>query len=150
MQNGNCILCFSYTAVYEAYLPLLSQEIDKQIERFTSQEHPLKDYVRDVERMKKMASDVASLPVYIPMHFFLLDCTRINEVCSEAVPSLHSGAKAGGEPHGQNTSRRRRFLGSCQNPKFGLVCFEQSMRVTVSFFPSVIAIVVLEPADQKP
>ena len=59
---------------------LLSADIDRHIEKFISKERPLREYVKEIDRMKNMASEIASLPVYVPMHFFLLDCTGINSV----------------------------------------------------------------------
>ena len=66
--------------MYKPYVVLLSPDIDRQIEKFISRERPLREYVKEIERMKNMASEIASLPVYVPMHFFLLDCTGINMV----------------------------------------------------------------------
>ena len=59
---------------------LLSPETDEHIQKFVSRERPLREYVKEIEKMKNMASEIASLPVYVPMHFFLLDCTGINLV----------------------------------------------------------------------
>lgn len=69
-----------YTSVYKPYMLLLSNDIDRYVEKFISKERPLREYVREIERMKKMASEIASLPVYVPMHFFMLDCNGINAV----------------------------------------------------------------------
>ena len=65
---------------------LLSTDIDQHIEKFISKERPLREYVIEIERMKNMASEIASLPVYVPMHFFLLDCTGINLVSTRIQP----------------------------------------------------------------
>ena len=66
--------------MYEPYKFLLTKGADVQVEKFISKERPLREYVQEIEKMKKMASEIASLPVYVPMHLFLLDCTHFNEV----------------------------------------------------------------------
>ncbi|XP_064605237.1 dynein axonemal heavy chain 3-like isoform X2 [Liolophura sinensis] len=68
-----------YKSVYEPYHDLLSKETDVRVEKFISLEHPLRNYVREIERLKLMASEIASLPVYVPMHFFLVDCSHLNQ-----------------------------------------------------------------------
>ncbi|KAL3852322.1 hypothetical protein ACJMK2_015979 [Sinanodonta woodiana] len=68
-----------YVSVYEPYKHLLSYEADEKVKKFISRDRPLREYVKEIERLKKMASDIASFPVYIPMHFFLLDCTEFNQ-----------------------------------------------------------------------
>ncbi|XP_023931682.1 dynein heavy chain 7, axonemal-like, partial [Lingula anatina] len=70
---------FSYKVVYEPYKYLLSKEADRQVEKFISKERALREYVREIEKLKKMAWEVGSFPVYVPMHLFLLDCSGINQ-----------------------------------------------------------------------
>lgn len=67
-------------SVYKPYQYLLSRDADGSMKKFVSKGKPLKDYVREIEKLKKMASEIASFPVYIPMHLFLLNCRQINEV----------------------------------------------------------------------
>ena len=74
---------FSYTYAYKAYHYLLSADADTQVEKFIKRERPLRDYTREIVKLKEMASQVGSLPVYVPMHFFLLDCSRINQVINK-------------------------------------------------------------------
>ncbi|XP_023932407.1 dynein heavy chain 3, axonemal [Lingula anatina] len=69
----------SYKVVYEPYKYLLSKEADRQVEKFISKERALREYVREIEKLKKMAWEVGSFPVYVPMHLFLLDCSGINQ-----------------------------------------------------------------------
>ncbi|XP_059151071.1 dynein axonemal heavy chain 3-like [Physella acuta] len=68
-----------YRSVYEPYKYLFTKETESKVQKFISREHPLKEYVQAIERLKKMAWEVGSLPVYVPMHFFLLDCTNVNK-----------------------------------------------------------------------
>ncbi|XP_069141245.1 dynein axonemal heavy chain 3-like isoform X4 [Argopecten irradians] len=69
----------SYKAVYEPYKYLLSVEMVQKIQKFVGRERPLREYVKEIEILKKKASEIGSLPVFIPMHFFLLDCNHINK-----------------------------------------------------------------------
>ncbi|ELT89912.1 hypothetical protein CAPTEDRAFT_157693, partial [Capitella teleta] len=74
--------------VYKPYQYLLSRDADGSMKKFVSKGKPLKDYVREIEKLKKMASEIASFPVYIPMHLFLLNCRQINEHLIERARSL--------------------------------------------------------------
>lgn len=67
-------------AVYGPYRYLFAKDTEGIITKFISRERPLQDYVAAIERLKKMASEIASLPVYVPMHLFLLDCSKLNQV----------------------------------------------------------------------
>ncbi|XP_033642613.1 dynein heavy chain 3, axonemal-like [Asterias rubens] len=67
-----------YKSVYEPYSYLLTNASDVKVEKFVSKEQHLRDYVREIENIKAMAREVASLPVYVPMHVFVLDCNNIN------------------------------------------------------------------------
>ena len=69
-----------YREVYKPYTYLFTKETTAQIQKFISKDHPLREYVEAIERLKKMAAEVSSLPVFVPMHFFLLDCTSFNQV----------------------------------------------------------------------
>lgn len=76
------IFLHRYKAVYEKFRILFTQETEMQVQKFISRERPLHEYVNNIEKYKAMASEVGSLPVYIPMFFFLLDCTSLNQVSS--------------------------------------------------------------------
>lgn len=69
-----------YVSVYEPYKYLLSKEADISVAKFISKERPLREYVREIEKLKTMGSQVASLPIFVPMHLFLFDCHKINKV----------------------------------------------------------------------
>ncbi|XP_038073730.1 dynein heavy chain 3, axonemal-like isoform X4 [Patiria miniata] len=67
-----------YKSVYKPYAYLLSSESDVRVEKFVGREQHLREYVREIEKLKAMAKEIASLPVYVPMHVFMLDCNNIN------------------------------------------------------------------------
>jgi hypothetical protein len=50
------------------------------VKRFISRDRSLREYVREIDKLRKIAGEVASRAVLVPMHFFMLDCTRINQV----------------------------------------------------------------------
>ena len=52
-----------------------------EVQKFINKDHPLREYVEAIEKLKTMASEINSLPVFVPMHFFLLDCSGFNQVC---------------------------------------------------------------------
>ena len=71
---------FRYTEVYEPYKYLLSNDADRFVEKFISKERSLRENVKEIEKLKKMASEIGSMPVFVPMNLFLLDCNGINKV----------------------------------------------------------------------
>jgi dynein heavy chain len=77
-----------YTSVYKPYQYLLSKDTWRNMEKFITKGNPLRDYVREIEKLKKMASEVASLPVFIPMHLFMLNCEQINAVSRWPIQSF--------------------------------------------------------------
>ncbi|XP_077987554.1 dynein axonemal heavy chain 3-like isoform X2 [Glandiceps talaboti] len=77
-----------YQCEYEPYQYLLSRDSDARVEKFIGKEQHLRDYVREIERLKQMASELGSLPVYVPMHLFLLDCNDINSWLIERARDL--------------------------------------------------------------
>lgn len=48
----------------------------------------LKVYARELDNMKKLASDVALLPVFVPMKMMLMNCSEINQVHFFNISSL--------------------------------------------------------------
>ena len=58
----------------------MSDESKAKVQKFLQRDKSLREYVTEIEKLKKLKSEVASLPVLIPMHLFLLDCTKINKV----------------------------------------------------------------------
>ncbi|XP_067685210.1 dynein axonemal heavy chain 3-like [Haliotis asinina] len=77
-----------YKSTYEPYKYLLSTNADTFTNKFVSRDHSLREYVREIEKLKKMASEIGSLPVLIPMHLFLLNCTHINKWLIDRARSL--------------------------------------------------------------
>ena len=69
-----------YQNAYDPYKYLFAKETDQIVQKFVSRDRSLREYSKEIEKLKAMASEVASLPVFIPMHFFLLDCTELNQV----------------------------------------------------------------------
>ena len=66
--------------MYDPYKYLFSKDADLIVHKFISKDRSLREYVKEIEKLKHMASDVGSLPVFIPMHLFLLDCNSLNQV----------------------------------------------------------------------
>jgi len=67
-------------STYEPFKHLMTRAADMFVSKFISKERSLRDYRREIDKLYKMAADIAKLPVHIPMHFFLLDCNQLNEV----------------------------------------------------------------------
>ena len=82
------MFAFRYTETYEPFTYLLSPEADRFTDKFISRKKPLTDYVVQIEKLKDMASRIGSLPVLVPMHFFLLDCTVLHKV--NCVPTVYT------------------------------------------------------------
>jgi dynein heavy chain len=51
----------------------VSDESKAKVQKFLQRDKSLREYVTEIEKLKKLKSEVASLPVLIPMHLFLLD-----------------------------------------------------------------------------
>ncbi|KAM4676017.1 dynein axonemal heavy chain 3-like [Discoglossus pictus] len=68
-----------YSLIYKPFLHLLSPLTEKRLEKLIEKGVNLTVYEREIVNLKKMASDVASLPVYIPMEMMLLECSEINQ-----------------------------------------------------------------------
>ncbi|XP_052058680.1 dynein axonemal heavy chain 3-like isoform X1 [Mytilus californianus] len=77
-----------YKATYKPYLHLVSDDSKTKVQRFIHRDKSLREYVAEIEKLKKLKSEVSSLPVLIPMHLFLLDCTKINKWLIERVNFL--------------------------------------------------------------
>ncbi|XP_055958183.1 dynein axonemal heavy chain 3 [Patella vulgata] len=77
-----------YKTVYEPYKYLLSNEADQTVHKFISRERPLRTYVQEIEKLRKMVSEVGSLPVLVPMHLFHLNCDHINKWLIDRARSL--------------------------------------------------------------
>ncbi|XP_070559259.1 dynein axonemal heavy chain 3-like isoform X5 [Ptychodera flava] len=77
-----------YQSEYVPYQYLLSKDSDIQVEKFISRDQHLRNYVREIEKLKTMALEIGSLPVYVPMHLFLLDCNDINSWLVERARDL--------------------------------------------------------------
>ncbi|XP_041348477.1 dynein heavy chain 3, axonemal-like isoform X2 [Gigantopelta aegis] len=68
-----------YKTVYDRYKYLLSRDAEATIQKFISKDRSLSEYMREIEKLKLVASEVGSLPVFVPMHLFLLDCNQLNQ-----------------------------------------------------------------------
>ncbi len=83
LQNVHILVIYTpsrYTNVYEPFSYLLTKDADRFVDKFITKQHSLLEYVKEIEKLKDMASTVASLPIAVPMHLFLLDCHKINQV----------------------------------------------------------------------
>ncbi|XP_068129764.1 dynein axonemal heavy chain 3-like [Hyperolius riggenbachi] len=68
-----------YTSIYKPFLYLFSPLTEQRLETLAQKEVSLKVYARELENLKQLASDVASLPVFIPMKMLALDCSELNQ-----------------------------------------------------------------------
>ncbi|XP_067934548.1 dynein axonemal heavy chain 3-like [Watersipora subatra] len=78
-----------YKSTYNQYEYLLSKQADETIHRYIQKGRSLKDFVKEIERLKKMAHDVSCLPPYAPMHFYWIDCTQLHKLMTERCESLY-------------------------------------------------------------
>ncbi|KAG8578269.1 hypothetical protein GDO81_010439 [Engystomops pustulosus] len=68
-----------YTLVYKPFLHLLSPIIQRRLKTLVQKDLSLEVYAKELDNMQKLASDVALLPVYVPMRMLLMDCSEINQ-----------------------------------------------------------------------
>ncbi|CAH1783206.1 unnamed protein product, partial [Owenia fusiformis] len=77
-----------YVEVYEPYTYLLKNATDKYYEKFITKDKSLREYMKEIEKLKKTADEIGSLPVYVPMHLFRLDCHGLNSWMIERARKL--------------------------------------------------------------
>ncbi|MEE6480199.1 hypothetical protein FKM82_012486 [Ascaphus truei] len=68
-----------YSSVYKPFVHLLSPLPEKRLKMLVNTDVSLNVFKAEIENMKKLGSDVASLLVYVPMEMLLLDCSEINQ-----------------------------------------------------------------------
>jgi len=68
-------------SIYEPYQYLLTKHADDTINKYISKGRSLREFIKEIERLKDMAHKICCLPPYAPMHFYLVDCTRLHQVC---------------------------------------------------------------------
>ncbi|XP_078276213.1 dynein axonemal heavy chain 3-like [Rhinoraja longicauda] len=86
-----------YCSVYEPYQYLLSPDTEGKMEATMNQEFNLCTYVREIEKLRTMAAELASLPVHIPLELLMLDCSALNQClvrCSRGLAQLVVGRVA--------------------------------------------------------
>ncbi|XP_032895202.1 dynein heavy chain 3, axonemal-like [Amblyraja radiata] len=86
-----------YCSVYEPYQYLLSPDTEGKIEATMNQEFNLSTYVREIEKLRTMDAELASLPVHIPLELLMLDCSALNQrlvSCSRSLAELVVGRVA--------------------------------------------------------
>lgn len=66
--------------MYEPYKYLLSKHADDTIEKYINKSKSLREFVKEIDRLKKMADEISKLPPYAPMHLYWIDCTRLHKV----------------------------------------------------------------------
>ncbi|CAH2277605.1 Hypothetical predicted protein [Pelobates cultripes] len=69
-----------YSMVYKPFFHQLSPLMEKRLEKLINKDVNLGVYGREIDCMKKLASDLASLPVNVPMEMLLMDCSEINQL----------------------------------------------------------------------
>ncbi len=67
-------------SVYDPFKYLLTADSENRANRFVTKSRSLREYVAEIERLKKSASDLQSLPLLVPLNLFVIDCQKINEV----------------------------------------------------------------------
>ena len=67
-------------SVYDPYKYLLTNEVENKANRFVTKSRSLREYVNEIEKLKRTLGEVQSLPILVPMNFFVIDCHKINEV----------------------------------------------------------------------
>ncbi|KAM9311612.1 dynein axonemal heavy chain 3-like [Gastrophryne carolinensis] len=68
-----------YARVYKPFLHQLTPQTEKYLETLVQRGAALKVYAGELDNIKKLASDVASLPVFVPMRMLFMDCSEINQ-----------------------------------------------------------------------
>lgn len=69
-----------YLSLYKPYHYLLTKQADDTIEKFITKSKSLREFVKEIEKLKKMAAEISTLPPYAPMHFYWIDCTKLHKV----------------------------------------------------------------------
>ncbi|KAK7101862.1 hypothetical protein V1264_020178 [Littorina saxatilis] len=77
--TGNSHGPLRYRSVYEPYRYLFTKDTAQVVQKFVSKDRSLRQYTVQIEKLKTMVSEIGSLPVFIPMHLFLLDCSHLNQ-----------------------------------------------------------------------
>ncbi|XP_053575219.1 dynein axonemal heavy chain 3-like [Bombina bombina] len=68
-----------YSLVYKPFLHLLSPLMEARLETLIKKGLNLNVYEKEIKILKKISSDVSSLPVLVPMELMLLNCSEINQ-----------------------------------------------------------------------
>uniref|UniRef100_A0A8C5PIE1 AAA+ ATPase domain-containing protein n=1 Tax=Leptobrachium leishanense TaxID=445787 RepID=A0A8C5PIE1_9ANUR len=69
-----------YSLIYKPFLHMLSPLMEDRLNKLVNKDVSLSVYEREIDSMKALAADVASLPVYMPMEMLLMDCSEINQL----------------------------------------------------------------------
>ncbi|XP_067861511.1 dynein axonemal heavy chain 3-like [Heptranchias perlo] len=68
-----------YCSVYEPYKYLLSPDMVSKIEVILNKEFNLRSYIKEIDQLQKMAAELASLPLHVPLELLLFDCSELNQ-----------------------------------------------------------------------
>uniref|UniRef100_A0A1I8FV89 DHC_N2 domain-containing protein n=1 Tax=Macrostomum lignano TaxID=282301 RepID=A0A1I8FV89_9PLAT len=68
-----------YKQRYQQFQYIISRTTEGKILKFISRERNLRDYVKEIEKLKALRDQLAVMPDHVPMHLFLLDCSHLNE-----------------------------------------------------------------------
>ncbi|XP_038666815.1 dynein heavy chain 3, axonemal-like [Scyliorhinus canicula] len=79
-----------YSSVYEPYKYLLSPDTDSKIEFIINKQLNLSSYSKEIEKLRSLAAELASLPVHVPLNFLLLDCSKFNQWLIDRTQKLAS------------------------------------------------------------
>ena len=74
-----------FRSVYEPLHYLLTRESDAKTTRFTAADRHLLEYGRELQNVYNLSNMAASMDMFIPMELFVLDCTRMKEVCDKII-----------------------------------------------------------------
>ena len=73
-------IIYRYISTYKPYQYLLTKQADETIHKYITKGRSLKEFVKEIERLKTMAHEISCLPPYAPMHFYWIDCTKLHKV----------------------------------------------------------------------
>ncbi|XP_018409373.1 PREDICTED: dynein heavy chain 3, axonemal-like [Nanorana parkeri] len=95
-----------YAKVYKPFLQMLSPQTEKRLETLAQKNVSLKVYARELDNVKKLASDVALLPVFVPMKMMFMDCFEINQRWGAGEPRRKTPRKAPEQEQLDGSGRR--------------------------------------------
>ena len=69
-----------YESAYKPYEYILSIKSKEETEQFLMKDRRLADYRKKIDYLKSLISKILIMPKCVPMHLFLIDCSKLNKV----------------------------------------------------------------------